>query len=122
MTRYGPAPTGARSRPSPKAAGLTIDPARLDRMPGSAEFGASSTSVTVIGSTTWTSVMLERSATTAEPSTVWPRSMLAFTASASNGSPSWNVTPSCSCSVSCRPSSENSHDLASPGTSVPVSS
>jgi hypothetical protein len=122
VTRYGPAPTGAMSRPSPNAVGLTMIPARLDRMPGRAEFGAASTRTAVVGSTTCTSVMLLRSATTAEPSTVWPRSMLAFTAAASNDVPSWNSTPERSFSVSCNPSSENSHDSARPGMSVPVES
>ncbi len=41
--------------------------------------------------------------------------MFAFTAAASNGSPSWNTTPSRSRNVSARPSSDCVHDVASCG-------
>ena len=63
--------------------------------------------------------MSARSATTEEPSTVLPRSMLALTASALNGVPSWNVTPSRRFSVSVMPSSENVQSVARPGISAP---
>ena len=68
------------------------------------------------GSTTSTPATIVSSDATAEPSTVWARSMLALTAAASNGVPSWNVTPSRRWNVSVVPSSLNSHSVASPGT------
>ena len=48
--------------------------------------------------------------------------MLNFTASASNGVPSWKVTPSRSCRVIDLPSSDRFQDVARPGTVRPLSS
>ena len=47
------------------------------------------------------------------------RSKLAFTASALNGVPSWNLTSFRSLNVTLRPSGEDVHDSASHGTSLP---
>ena len=111
-----PVPTGAWSRSGlSNAAGLIIMPGRSESTSGSWAPLPPRLRVTVSGSTTSTDVMTARSEATAEPSTVWPRSMFAFTASASNGVPSWNVTPSRSVNVSAVPSALNSHAVASPG-------
>jgi hypothetical protein len=56
------------------------------------------------------------------PSIVMARSMLARTASASNGVPSVNVTSSRRLSTIAVSSSTNSHEVASCGTSSPASS
>src|SRR4051794_6648432 len=49
-------------------------------------------------------------------------SKLALTAAASNGVPSWNVTPSFRWKVYCSPSLETSHDSASHGLNDPSGS
>jgi hypothetical protein len=116
VTENMPAPTGFWSRSGfSNAAGLIIIPGRSESTSGSWAPLPPRFSVTVSGSTTSTDVITARSDATAEPSTVWPRSMLAFTASASKGVPSWNVTPSRSVNVRAVPSSLNSHAVANPG-------
>ena len=57
-----------------------------------------------------------------EPCIVRCRSRLNFAASASNGSPSWNFTPSRSLIVTVLPSAEVWCDSASCGTSASFSS
>ena len=99
------------------AAGEIIIPGRSARMRGNVAAGPLTCMRTVIGSTTSTVSTVPSSGATAEPSTVLARSMLIFTASASNGVPSWNVTPSRSLSSRAVSSSTHSHSVARPGTS-----
>ena len=68
---------------------------------------------------TSTSLTPARSGATVDPSTVLARSMFAFTASALNGVPSWNVTPSRRVMSSTVASSLNVQSVASIGTSSP---
>src|SRR5215218_1632429 len=49
------------------------------------------------------------------------RSIAAFAASAVSGFPVWNVTPSWSSNVQVSPSSEDSHEVASSGSTCSVS-
>ena len=115
-----PVPTGwASTVGSAIDAGLIIAPAAPENTAGSVASGLARCSSTVCGSTATTSAMRARSAFELDPSSVWDRSMLAFTAAASNGVPSWNVTSSRRSNVSVVPSGEYSQAVARPGTSEP---
>ena len=99
----GPEHTGAVPKfapPALAALGETIMPARSASAASSGANGALRLSRTVSGSTTSTEVTGRSSPLRFEPCMVLWRSMLNFTASASNFSPSWKVTPLRSLSVS----------------------
>ena len=91
-------------------------PARSVSCAISGENGALSSSRTVSGSTTSTLSICDSSALRLESSMVMCRSSVNFTASASNGSPSWNFTFGRSLIVTVFPSSEVSCESASCGT------
>jgi hypothetical protein len=85
-----------RSKSSPNffvAAGETIIPARSARISGSAVSGCFRCNVTCVGDVTSTLSMDAMSARMLDRACVRLRSRLNFTASASNGVPSWNFTP-----------------------------
>ncbi len=90
-------------------------PARSASAAISGTNGDASSSFTVIGSITSTEATGLSSPLRTEPFIVLWRSMLNFTASASNGSPSWKVTPSRSLIVSALPSADHSWPVASCG-------
>ena len=89
-----PAPTGLRSNSAPACAafGETIMPARSEKIAGNAVSGFFSFSVTCKGPVTSTEAMLATSDLMLERWSARLRSRLNFTASASNGAPSWKVT------------------------------
>jgi hypothetical protein len=95
--------------------GDNIIPDRSARMAGNGANGSDNDNSTVNSSTTLTSFTGANSPARAEPSNSRCRSNDVFTASASNGSPSWNVTPSRRVISRCEPSSANSQSVASPG-------
>ncbi len=104
------------------ALGLTIMPARSASWASSGENGFFSSSRTVEASATSTLSTAPSSGLRNEPCMVMCRSRLAFTASASMTSPSWNLTPGRSLIVTVLPSSEVSLDSASCGTMLSLSS
>ena len=116
---YGPVPTGCDPSASGSAAavGDTIIPGRSARICTSELSGRLRAMRTCVGSTTSTDSIIERSAFTVDVSSVMARSRFALTAAASNGVPSWNVTPSRSVSSSVCGSGDD-HSVASPGSGV----
>ena len=86
------------------------------------ENGDFSSSRTVSGSATSTLSTAASSGLRNEPCMVMCRSRLAFTASASMASPSWNLTPGRSLMVTVLPSSVVSCERASCGTMLMFSS
>ena len=107
----GPEQTGLVPNLSPSACaafGETIMPARSVSCASSGENGAERFRRTVIGSTTSTLATGASSPRRFEPAIVLCRSMLNFTAAASNFSPSWKVTPGRSFSVSALLSADHS--------------
>ena len=113
VKRNGPAQIGLATNLSPAsftAFGLTIMPARSVSCAISGENGALSERRTVSGSATSTLSICDSSALRNEPCMVMWRSSVNLTASASNGSPSWNFTPGRSLMVTVLPSSDVSCD------------
>ena len=88
-TGCSPSATGSAA-----AVGDTIIPARSPRICTSELSGRLRLMRTCVGSTTSTDSIIDRSAFTVDVSRLTPRSRLTLTAAASNGVPSWNVTPS----------------------------
>ncbi len=88
------------------AFGETIMPARSVSWAISGEKGCLSTSLMVRGSTTSTWSTVASSGLRNDPGKVMWRSSENFAASASNGSPSWNLTPGRSLMVTSLPSSD----------------
>ena len=102
------------------AVGDAIMPGRSARIRSSEASGRFMWIVTSSGPVASTDSIIARSAFTDDVSSVSERLRLKATASASNGVPSWNVTPSCSWSTSVW-GSGCSHEVASPGTGSSVS-
>lgn len=97
-------------------------PAGPARKPSKDPAGALRCNTSVVGFGTSILPITPSCGTTTDFLFVWPRSILAFTAWASNGVPSWNTTPLRKVSVSVFSSCENSHLVASPGENAPVTS
>src|ERR1044072_666402 len=121
----GPAQIGFAANLSPAsftAFALPIMPARSVSCAISGENGALSESRTVSGSATSTLSICDSSALRNEPCMFMCRSSVNLTASASNGSPSWNLTPPRSLIVTVFPSSDVSCESASCGTMLSFAS
>jgi len=122
---YGPAHTGllANAVPAALAAlGETIMPARSASWASSGADGLDRLNRTVCGSTTSTPVISLISDLRRDSGRVSLRSMLYFTASASNGSPSWNLTPWRKVKVIALLSSLHFHAVASCGWKASLAS
>ena len=126
MNTYGPVPIGSAAA-FPSAFGLTMNPElRASQVITGVGLGFTRLNATVRSSTTSTSATFASCPATGgmtwSAGPVLTKSMFAFTASASNGAPSWNVTPSWSVNVIVMPSSDTSHPSASHGTKLPSGS
>jgi len=115
----GPVPTGCSPYWAPHfrtAVGDEMKPGPSVNQASSGVNGPVRSRATAEGLTTRTALMDARPARNAEPfAGLRIRSMLNLTAAASNGVPSWNRTPRCSCNVTRVPSGETVQLLTSPG-------